>query len=245
MGGAGGSAAAAGMEPEAETPETGRRFTRWQRLQIAAAAWIGTLAVGVLGRTGRWRIHGWQNFEAARAHGQGIIFSFWHREIASATWFWRRRGIMVMTSQNFDGEYIARIIHNHGYSAARGSSSRGARRAMMEMIRALRQGTDCAFTVDGPRGPRFVVKPGAVALARATGAAILCFHIQPQRSHVFSRSWDQFQIPYPFTRLGVFIAPPIFVERECSEQDAAEKLAQVQQTLEDVQRQGDTWRQSL
>lgn len=245
MGGAGGSTTAAGEEPGAESPETARRFTRWQRLQIAVAAWIGTAAVGVLGRAGRWQIHGWEHFEAARARGQGIIFSFWHREITPATWLWRRRGIMVMTSQNFDGEYICRIIRRYGYEAARGSSSRGARRALLEMIRALHQGADCAFTVDGPRGPRFVVKHGAVTLARATGAAILCFHIQPHRSHVFTRSWDHFQIPYPFTRLGVFIAPPIVVERECSAQEEAEKLAEVQRTLEDLQRQGEAWSASL
>src|ERR1700730_16828720 len=96
-----------------------------------------------------------------------IIFTFWHREIVAATWFWRKRGIVVMTSRNFDGEYIARIIQKHGYGAARGSSSRGATRALVEMIKSLKDGRDAAFTVDGPRGPRFVAKPGSVLLAKA------------------------------------------------------------------------------
>src|SRR5579884_3490984 len=115
-----------------------------------------------------------QTSESAQKHGRGLVYTFWHREICAATWFWRKRGIVVMTSQNFDGEYIARIIRKHGYGAARGSSSRGARRALVEMIQGLQQGRDAAFTIDGPRGPRFVAKPGSVILAKATGAAILC-----------------------------------------------------------------------
>ena len=108
--------------------------------------------------------------------GKGLVYTFWHREIFSATWFWRKRGIVVMASQNFDGEYITRILQKHGYGAARGSSSRGGERALVEMVRCLRQGLETAFTIDGPRGPRFVAKPGSVQLAKATGAAILCFH---------------------------------------------------------------------
>jgi lysophospholipid acyltransferase (LPLAT)-like uncharacterized protein len=101
-----------------------RTFTWWERVQIFAASWVGYLAVLLIGRTLRWEVVGWENWEAARQIGKGLIYTFWHREIFSATWFWRRRGIVVMTSRNFDGEYIARIIQKHGYGAARGSSTR-------------------------------------------------------------------------------------------------------------------------
>ncbi|MBZ5565509.1 MAG: DUF374 domain-containing protein [Acidobacteriia bacterium] len=106
--------------------ENPRVFTRWQRAQIFLASWTGYLAVWLVGCTLRWQVFGWENWEAARKLGKGLIYTFWHREIFSACWFWRKRGIVVMTSQNFDGEYIARIIQRHGYGAARGSSSRGA-----------------------------------------------------------------------------------------------------------------------
>jgi lysophospholipid acyltransferase (LPLAT)-like uncharacterized protein len=146
-----------------------------------------------------------------------------------------------MTSQNFDGEYIARIIQRHGYGAARGSSSRGASRALVEMIRCLRHGADTAFTIDGPRGPRFVAKPGAVLLAKATGAAILCFHIALRKAYVFRKTWDQTQIPCPFGRAAVFIAPPILVSPEANEEEQTRKHQEVQAALDQLRERGEAW----
>jgi hypothetical protein len=222
-----------------------RKFSLWQRVQIAAVTVAGTLAVDLIGRTLRFEVFGWENWEAARARGKGLIYTFWHREIFAATWFWRKRGIVVMTSQNFDGEYIARIIRGQGYGAARGSSSRGAGRALVEMVRAHRAGHDSAFTIDGPRGPRFVAKRGSVILARATGAAILCFHVAVRRAFVFRKSWDQTQFPYPFTRAAVFIAPPIVVSAEASDAEQDAKHQEVQRTLDELRSRGEEWTQTL
>lgn len=225
----------------ATSDEGPRVFTRWQRIQIFVVAWMGTRAIALIGRTLRWEIFGWENWEAARRLGQGLIYTFWHRELFSATWFWRKRGIVGMSSQNFDGEYSARIIQNHGYGVARGSSSRGAGRALAEMTRCLKNGADAAFTIDGPRGPRFVAKRGSVLLAKSTGAAILCFHIAPRRAYVFRKTWDLFQIPHPFTRARVFIAPPILVSEEADEGEQARKVAEVQALLDELRRRGDEW----
>ncbi len=221
--------------------ENPRVFTRWQRAQIFLASWLGYLAVWLVGRTLRWQIFGWENWEAARKPGKGLIYTFWHREIFSACWFWRRRGIVVMTSQNFDGEYIARIIQHHGYGAARGSSSRGAGRALAEMSRCLKHGLDAAFTIDGPRGPRWVAKRGAVILSKATGAAILCFHIALRHAYVFRKTWDLTQIPRPFTRAAIFIAPPVVVPSGADENEQTRKLAEVQAALDDLRRRGEAW----
>jgi hypothetical protein len=218
-----------------------RSFTPWQRLQIFVASWVGYFAVLAVGRTLRWEISGWENWEAARRLGNGLIYTFWHREILAATWFWRKRGIVVMTSQNFDGEYIARIIQRHGYGAARGSSSRGARKALIEMIRCHRQGLDTAFTIDGPRGPRFVAKAGAVQLAKATGAAIICFHAVARCAWVFRKSWDRTEFPLPFSRAAVFIAPAIVVPRNADPAEQERKLQQVQSTLDALRTRAEQW----
>lgn len=231
--------------PPLELRDNPRKFTCWQRIQIFVATWVGYAAVALIGRSVRWKVQGWENWEAAQRAGKGIIYTFWHHEIFSATWFWRKRGIVVMTSQNFDGEYIARTIRKHGYGAARGSSSRGAVRALVEMRRALRQGRDAAFTIDGPRGPRFVAKPGAVSLAKATGAAILCFHIAPRGAWVSRKSWDRTEFPRPFTRAAVFIAPPIFVAAHADDEEQARKLEEVQATLEDLQARAEAWRRGV
>ena len=224
-----------------ELSENPREFTRWQRFQIFVASWIGYLAVLLIGRTLRWHVEGWENWEAASRTGKGIIYTFWHREIFSACWFWRRRGIVVMTSQNFDGEYIARIIRMHGYGASRGSSSRGAGRSLAEMARCLRSGRDAAFTIDGPRGPRFVAKRGSMILSRSTGASILCFHIALKKAYVFRKTWDQTQFPYPFSRAAIFIAPPIVVPHGASEEAQNRTQEEVQRTLDDLRRRGEAW----
>ena len=232
---------AAESDPQLLLQANPRDFTRWQRLQIFVASWLGYLAVLVIGCTLRWEIFGWGNWEAARRAGKGLIYTFWHREIFSATWFWRKRGIVVMTSQNFDGEYIARIIQKHGYGAARGSSSRGAGRALGEMIRCHRQGLDTAFTIDGPRGPRFVAKRGSVLVAKATGAAILCFHAAVRNRYTFRKSWDQTEFPLPFGRAAMFIAPPIVVAREAGEAELNRKLEDVQSALDRLRARAEQW----
>ncbi|PYV22061.1 MAG: hypothetical protein DMG24_17885 [Acidobacteria bacterium] len=225
-----------------ELGENPRVFTLWERVQIFLATWIGYWAVLAIGRSLRWEVVGWENFEAAGRAARSFIYAFWHCEIFSATWFWRRRGIVVMTSQNFDGEYIGRIIRMHGYGAARGSSSRGGTRALVEMIRSIGKGRLAAVTVDGPRGPRHVAKPGAVLLAKASGAPILCFHIVAERAWVFRKSWDRTEIPHPFSRAAIFIAPPILVSADADDKERARKLQEVQATLDDLVRRGQAWK---
>src|SRR5579862_226006 len=233
---------AAATSTATKPPEAPRTFTLWERAQILLATWLGYFAVRLIGPSLRWKIIGWENHEAARQLKKSLIFAFWHCEILPATWFWRKRGIVVMASQNFDGEYIARIIRMHGYGVARGSSSRGALRALVEMIRAVRKGSEAAFTLDGPRGPRHVAKPGVVLLSKATGAPILCFHIVPRRKWVLGKSWDRTEIPHLFTHTVIFIAPPIVVPPEADDDLQAAKLREVQETLDGLVLRGEEWK---
>ncbi len=145
-----------------------------------------------------------------------------------------------MTSLNFDGEYIARCIRRHGYGAARGSSSRAGLRALAEMARGIRAGNDVAFTIDGPRGPRYVAKQGPAILARKTGAAIFCFHIAMKR-RLQLNSWDHFQIPLPFTRARVFQAAPVWIRADAGEVEVRQCHDRMQQVLDDLRARGDEW----
>lgn len=145
-----------------------------------------------------------------------------------------------MTSQNFDGEYIARCIQKHGYGVARGSSSRGGLRALAEMARSLRQGVDVAFTVDGPRGPRYVAKMGPVLLAKRTGDAIFCFHISVHHKLQLN-NWDRSQIPLPFSRALILMAAPIYVSKEADEEQIKEKLREMQAVLDQMREEGEAY----
>lgn len=136
--------------------------------------------------------------------------AFWHGRILSSTYFFRRRGIVVITSENFDGEWIAGIIERFGYGTARGSSSRGAVKALVQLKRDMAAGKPAAFTLDGPRGPAKVAQPGAVWLAKATGNPIIPFHIEASR-HWTLNSWDHTQIPKPFADVAIAIGEPLEV----------------------------------
>ena len=207
-------------------------YTFKQRLIIRAADLAFYVLINAIGRTVRFRVEGWEHWEAATREGQQPIYTFWHNRVFLATYFWRRRGIVVMTSQSFDGEYIARFIQRFGYGAARGSSSRGAVGALVEMVKLMRhEDRAAAFTIDGPRGPRYVAKMGAVLLAKKTGAPVLPFSINADR-HYSAPSWDGFQVPYPFTRAQVRIAPPIYVPADADETVLEAKRGELQRALD-------------
>src|SRR5438270_9803312 len=185
-------------------------YTFKERMMIRAVDLAFFIAIKLIGRTVRFEVNGWENWEAASRDGKIPIYTFWHDRVFLATYFWQRRRIVVMTSRSFDGEYIARFIQRFGYGAARGSSTRGATGAVVEMVRLMRAGCPTAFTIDGPRGPRYEAKMGSVLLAKKTGFPILPFTIAAKRFWKVKKSWDQFQIPKPFTRARVFIAAPIY-----------------------------------
>ena len=136
--------------------------------------------------------------------------AFWHGRILPATYYFRRRGIVVITSENFDGEWIAGIIERFGYGTARGSTSRGARKALLQLKRDLASGRPAGFTLDGPRGPAKVAQPGAVWLAKATGNPVLPFHLEADR-YWSVKSWDRTQIPKPFATVAITMGEPFDV----------------------------------
>ena len=185
-------------------------LSRAQRARAVAIAALAHPLIALLGRTCRWQVDGFEHYDALRATRRVPIFAFWHGRILAATYFWRDHGIVVMISENFDGEWIARIIRRFGYGTARGSTSRGGPRGLAQMRRAVRSGRPAGFAVDGPRGPSRSVQPGAVWLARRTGSPILPFHIEAER-YWSARSWDRTQVPWPFSRVAVAIGEPLDV----------------------------------
>jgi lysophospholipid acyltransferase (LPLAT)-like uncharacterized protein len=216
-----------------------------ERFQIRLADLAFFVLIKLIGRTVRWQVEGSENWEAATRDGGIPIYTFWHNRVFLSTYFWKKRRIVVMTSQSFDGEYIARFIQRFGYGAARGSSTRGGIGAIVEMVRLMRAGCPTAFTIDGPKGPRYVAKMGAVLLAKKTGNPILPFTITPQRFWTAKRSWDQFQIPLPFTRARVNIAPPIYVSAEANDEELEVKRNELQQALDDINRRAEDWRRRM
>lgn len=187
------------------------RMRTHSRASRAKAAVIATAAVPIieaLGGTYDWVASGTEHIDAVASSGRQPIYALWHGRIMPGLIYMRDRGIVVITSENFDGEWIARIIRRFGYGTARGSSSRGGARALVQLRRDLREGRPVAFTVDGPRGPREVAQPGAIWLAGATGSPIVPLHVESS-SHWTAKSWDRHQVPKPGSVVAMAIGAPI------------------------------------
>lgn len=199
--------------------------------------------ISLIGKTIRYETDDWENFERIERDGKIPIYSFWHNRIFAGTYFFRNRKIVVITSQSFDGEYIARFIQRFGYGAVRGSSTRGGVGALVEMIRLMRGGLPMGFTVDGPKGPKYIAKTGAVLLAKKTGNPMMPFVVECERFWTI-KSWDRLQIPKPFTKSKIFIAAPIYVDKSADDAEIENKRLELENTLNELVEKGEEWRRN-
>src|SRR5438067_3068993 len=192
------------------------RASRLKRVQAKLISIVGYRLVALLGPTLRWKSDGVDHYDRVVGSGRQPIMAFWHGRILSATYYFRRRGIAVITSENFDGEWIAGIIERFGYGTARGSTSRGARKALLQLTRDMAAGKAAGFTVDGPRGPARVAQSGAVWLAKTTGNPVLPFHLEADR-HWTLKSWDRTQIPKPRATVALVVGEPFTVAADADD----------------------------
>ena len=211
-----------------------------QRLFFRSLGFLGWVLIHTLGLTWRWEIHGWENFEALQKQQLPFIMAFWHGRILPAMYYFRNRGIVVLTSENKDGEYIAHVIHAFGYGSSRGSTSRGAVKGTIKLIRTLKQGAHVGFTVDGPRGPRHKVQQGVTWLASYSQRPILPFHVEG-RSAKNLGSWDGFQIPLPFSMVRLDIAPAMWLRPNMSEAELEASRIELENTLNSLSTSAEDW----
>jgi len=212
-----------------------------RRIQIPMIAAAVFSVIRVLGPTLRYEVLGWQHAENVYARGKRIIWAFWHRVIIPIVWWHRNQGTVVMNTTAFDGQWTRKVIEWLGFGTAQGSSSRGGLRGLAVMARRLEEGVDCAFTIDGPRGPRYIAKPGPVMLARKTGCPVMVFHVGVEHGKTFEKTWDHFLLPRPFTRTVILFAPPIYVPADADPQMLEAKHAEMQRELERVRDIGEAW----
>ena len=217
------------------------QYSPKERLLIRLADILFFLMIKAVGSTIRFEVDGLENLESIELAGDLPIFAVWHDRIFLGTYYFQGRGIVFLTSQSFDDEYIARFLQRFGYGVIRGSSTRGGAAGLVEMIRKMRLGLPMGFTVDGPKGPRYQAKTGAVLLAKKTGNPILPFIIEAE--HCFTiKSWDRLQIPRPFTRAKVLLGKPIEVAPDASDTEIELKRSELQHSLDVLVRIGEEWR---
>jgi len=204
-----------------------------KRLKSRIIPLLGYLVILSVGKTLRWQVKGWDRLESVYHAGKNPIMVFWHGRIFMASYYFRNRGIVVMTSRHRDGDHIAEVIRLLGYEAARGSSSRGSLSATRVALESAQNGKAIGFAVDGPRGPRYVVKRGPTYIAWKSGQPILPFNVSVKRKWKL-KSWDHFQIPVPFSRARVEIGEPIYIDAGVPKERLNEYDDKVQEALDEL-----------
>ncbi len=210
-----------------------RKFTLLQRLQLALVSWIVPAFLWLIGPTLRVTFSWEEGSIGSMDNVYPGIYPFWHRCVLGATWIFRRRNFAVLASKSLDGEFIARVIHRMGYVPIRGSSSRGGQRGLLEMHSFVSKGGGAAFTIDGPRGPRYVAKRGPVLLARTTGVPITAFYVAMENAWVLN-TWDAMMIPKPFSRAYIRVARKIFVPPDADDERLAAAHVEMQDALQRI-----------
>jgi hypothetical protein len=210
--------------------ETIERSLSWQRrVLLRIVPPVVAALLRLLGATLRYE----SVFEEgghADQPGEPAVWCFWHRcLLAAACYFHSRPRTTLLISASFDGELIARTIERLGYKTVRGSSSRAGAAGLRTLASAVQQGTTGVIPGDGPRGPRYLLKPGIAKLARLTGMPICSFYLLPQRAWVL-RSWDALLVPWPFSRVVIVWGRPVPAPQTVEEEETTRLDAE--QTLE-------------
>lgn len=189
-------------------------------LKFETAGVLGAGLVAGLFLTTRAERIGAENYEQFPRQGTPFILVFWHGHLLPLVHYHRNQGFVVLVSEHADGEYITRVIERNGFATVRGSSSRGATKALKGLVRAARAGQPLAVTPDGPRGPRGEFKPGALLVAQVTGLPLVPVSVGASSGWRF-RSWDGFLVPRPFSKVTLEYAAPRYVPRDATREDLA------------------------
>ena len=190
--------------------------------RIARIAGFGVWLVRALGWTWRIRITHDDDLRQLVAANVPIIYSLWHGHLLPLLYHHRDQGVVVLISEHGDGEIIARIATSLGYRTVRGSTSRGAARALLGLARVVNDGGSLAVTPDGPRGPAKSFAPGVAIVAHRTRAPVIGVGVSATWAWRL-KTWDQFLIPLPFARVRVAYSDVIRVEADDT-RDAADDV---------------------
>jgi len=207
---------------------------------IQAVARLGAGYIKLLGKTSRLSVREDPAFPAILSSGRNLIFAFWHNQLLFMPYVYSHRftsrRMAVIVSRSRDGELIGGVIERFGLRPIRGSSSRGGRGALLNLLRSLRQGWDVAVTPDGPRGPRYRVQEGIVSLASGSGVPIVAVSTHSSLKLVFRRSWDRLRFPLPGGRINVAFSSPFWVPPKLGGNDRARFCRELEERLQETGR---------
>jgi len=209
---------------------------KWYQ-RLAASTIYGLIEAVFWTQRCRWEYHP----ELFKPQTGPFIFCIWHNRLPFCLLLYRhyvrKKGLphqmAAIVSASKDGGVVARVLEHFGVQPVRGSSSRRGPQALLELTTWAERGYDLAITPDGPRGPQYIVQPGAVALAQVTGLPLVAasYHLSWK---IRLKSWDRFQVPLPFGRVVIKMCEPLFVPRETSEEQRESLRRELEQRLRGI-----------
>ncbi|NOY87619.1 MAG: lysophospholipid acyltransferase family protein [Deltaproteobacteria bacterium] len=211
--------------------------------RLGFSGWVipafGRALIRVLGGTVRVRELGKERLDDLEDRDGVAVLAFFHgRQFLLVSTFLGRR-VSIMSSLSRDGELQARALSGLGYRIVRGSASRGGARGLIAMKRLMEQGYHGSFAVDGPKGPIHQVKPGAVYLAKKTGAPVLPLAASANPAFAFQKAWDRYLLPMPFSKGVVIYGEPMRLDGDLGEEAVDRDCKALQSVLEDLQVEAD------
>lgn len=203
------------------------------------ASFFITQYVRLIWVTGKWDYLGKEHPEPYWCQNKPVIGCFWHGRLLMMLKVWSGpHKFHMLISSHPDGEIIARTTQSFGFGWIAGSSTRGGRKAYIDILRILKKGESIGVTPDGPKGPRYRASLGVIQMARQGGAAILPVSYSSTRGR-FMKSWDRFFLPHPFCR-GVFIYGPM-IEVAGSPKNDESLRQELENSLKDLTRKADLY----
>jgi lysophospholipid acyltransferase (LPLAT)-like uncharacterized protein len=187
-----------------------KTFSLKQRIVLFIAGLIGPAIINLLGFTWKVKVAGYTDVYPHRGKNNKMIYGFWHNNLLGLCYTQKKKNVGILISSHFDGEIIARIVSRMGYRPLRGSSTRNGASGLLSMLKN-EEIWHLAITVDGPRGPKGVVKPGIIYLASKSGLPIVPASCNSSKKWVLS-SWDRFEIPKPFAQIVINVGKPIYID---------------------------------
>lgn len=197
-----------------------------------------SLIVNLIVKTYRIEIINDSSLKKISNEGKQFISAFWHGKMLIPWYVHRDYKIAALVSKSKDGEILTRLLKNWNYNIVRGSSHIGGKEALQIMEDKIEEGFSFAITPDGPTGPVFKMKPGAVVLAHRKSIPLFLIGTASNKHFVFN-SWDNFHVPKPFSKIAIKYSDPIYIKKETSREEISNLIAVCQTQLNKLQEEAE------
>ena len=151
-------------------------------------------------------------------YDKACVFIFWHSKMLVGWWLFRELNYTALISKSKDGDILAKLLSSWDYKLVRGSSSKGGKEAVNEIISLVKTNRSCVITPDGPRGPAYEIKNGALIVSNECNVPVVPLSITCSHKHIFTKSWDKFELPLPFSRCSVRFGKQFYYENYLDEE---------------------------